>query len=198
MVVACIALAVALSGAGYAALTLPRNSVGTPQLKKNAVVSAKVKDRSLRANDFALGQLPAGAQGPQGPAGPRGSSVVARARNAAPITTSGTIASNWPLVNNTWTQAATEVNEFFAQASVTTSTCPGGGQVTLFLDGEALIAFSLGSPPNVYRLSREFAFRMEPAAAVTHQVTARVEDFCSTAGQDMTVDDFRFNVVAHG
>lgn len=30
MVVACIALAIALSGAAYAA-TLPRNSVGTPQ-----------------------------------------------------------------------------------------------------------------------------------------------------------------------
>lgn len=32
MVVACTALAVALGGTGYAALTLPRNSVGTKQL----------------------------------------------------------------------------------------------------------------------------------------------------------------------
>jgi hypothetical protein len=202
MTVACIALAVALSGAGYAAVTLPRNSVGTPQLKKNAVVSAKVKDRSLRANDFALGQLPAGpagAPGPQGPAGPRGSSVVARIGNALPITTSGNAESNWPLVNNTWTQATNEINDVFAQASVTTSNCAAGGQVLLLLDGEvAFSAINLSSSPQVYRMSRAFAFRMEPDAAVTHQVTARVSDGCGTAGQDITVDDLRVDVVAHG
>jgi hypothetical protein len=66
-----LALFVALSGTAYAA-TLPRNSVGAPQLKKNAVTSAKVKNRSLLARDFARGQLPAGPRGPQGPVGPRG------------------------------------------------------------------------------------------------------------------------------
>jgi hypothetical protein len=76
MVVACIALAVSLSGVGYAASVLPRNSVGTAQLRADAVVSAKVKNRSLRAADFARGQLPrgpAGPAGPQGPTGPQGS-----------------------------------------------------------------------------------------------------------------------------
>ena len=75
MVVACLALAVALSGASYAAVVLPRNSVGTPQLKADAVVSSKVKNGSLRAADFGAGQLPAGPQGPsgaQGAAGPQG------------------------------------------------------------------------------------------------------------------------------
>jgi Collagen triple helix repeat (20 copies) len=72
MTVACIGLAIALSGASYAAVVLPRNSVGTPQLKTNAVVSAKVKDRSLKAGDFALGQLPAGPQGPMGATGATG------------------------------------------------------------------------------------------------------------------------------
>ena len=72
MVVACIALFVALSGASYAAIKLPRNSVGTPQLKKNAVTSPKVKDRSLRARDFAPGQLPQGAKGATGERGPQG------------------------------------------------------------------------------------------------------------------------------
>jgi hypothetical protein len=76
MVLACIGLSVALSGTGYAVTALPRNSVGTAQLKANAVNSVKVKDRSLKAGDFAVGQLPAGAPGPvgpQGPAGPQGS-----------------------------------------------------------------------------------------------------------------------------
>ena len=70
LVVACLALAVALSGGAYAVSTaLPRNSVGTAQLKANAVNSAKVQNRSLRAVDFATGQIP---KGPPGPAGAPG------------------------------------------------------------------------------------------------------------------------------
>jgi hypothetical protein len=42
------------------------------QLKRNAVVSSKVRNRSLRAFDFALGQIPPGPQGSQGPAGTPG------------------------------------------------------------------------------------------------------------------------------
>ena len=45
--IACVALIVALGGTGYAAVTLPANSVGTAQLKKNAVTSLKVKNGSL-------------------------------------------------------------------------------------------------------------------------------------------------------
>ena len=72
LVIACLALTVALGGTGYAAITLPKNSVGTTQLKKNAVVSSKVKNRSLKAVDFASGQLPRGPQGAQGSAGAQG------------------------------------------------------------------------------------------------------------------------------
>jgi hypothetical protein len=73
MVVASFALLVALSGTSIAAISnVPLLSVGTPQLKSNAVISAKVKNRSLLAVDFKRGQLPKGPQGPQGPAGPSG------------------------------------------------------------------------------------------------------------------------------
>jgi hypothetical protein len=59
LVIACLALAIALTGTGYAkVLALPVNSVGTPQLKSNAVISSKVKDHSLLAADFKPGQLP--------------------------------------------------------------------------------------------------------------------------------------------
>jgi hypothetical protein len=66
-----VALCIALTGTAYAA-TLPRNSVGGPQLKNNAVTSPKVKARSLLATDFRSGQLPAGPRGPQGLPGPQG------------------------------------------------------------------------------------------------------------------------------
>ena len=65
-----IALIVALSGTAYAATALPRNSVGTPQLRKNAVTSVKVKDGTLVAADFASGTLLQGPRGEQGASGP--------------------------------------------------------------------------------------------------------------------------------
>jgi hypothetical protein len=72
MVLAFVALLVALAGTSYAAIQLPANSVGTKQLKKNAVIGKKVKNRSLKAVDFATGQLPQGPKGDQGPPGPQG------------------------------------------------------------------------------------------------------------------------------
>jgi hypothetical protein len=44
-----IALLVALGGTSYAAITLPKNSVGTKQLKKNAVTSPKIKNGAVTA-----------------------------------------------------------------------------------------------------------------------------------------------------
>jgi hypothetical protein len=72
LAVACIALAVALGGTSYAAVVLPAGSVGTKQLRDNAVVGGKVKDGTLRARDFRAGELSAGAPGPAGLAGPAG------------------------------------------------------------------------------------------------------------------------------
>jgi hypothetical protein len=47
MVVACLALAVALGGTSYAAVTLPRNSVGPNQLRKEAVTATKLATKSV-------------------------------------------------------------------------------------------------------------------------------------------------------
>jgi hypothetical protein len=57
LVVACVALAVALGGTAYAATALPENSVGTPQLKANAVNGKKVKNKSLGEADVKQGTL---------------------------------------------------------------------------------------------------------------------------------------------
>lgn len=68
-----LAVLVLGGGAAYAGSQLGKNSVGTRQLKKGAVNSAKVKDRSLKRSDFAPGLLPAAGIGSGvGPAGPRG------------------------------------------------------------------------------------------------------------------------------
>jgi len=49
---ATIAVFIALGGSAYAAAQLKKNSVGTKQLKKDAVTGAKVKDGSLSAVDI--------------------------------------------------------------------------------------------------------------------------------------------------
>jgi hypothetical protein len=71
LVVASLALLVALAGTGYAAVVLPRNSVGPMQLRNGAVSSLKVKDGSLALIDFAAPQR-ANLKGDPGVAGPKG------------------------------------------------------------------------------------------------------------------------------
>ena len=66
-----VALVLAASSGAYAA-GLAANSVGTTQLKQDAVTSAKVKNGTLKKKDFKPGTLPGGSSGPSGPAGPVG------------------------------------------------------------------------------------------------------------------------------
>jgi hypothetical protein len=47
MIVAIIALVMALGGTSYAALSIPKNSVGSKQLKKNAVTTKKIKNGAV-------------------------------------------------------------------------------------------------------------------------------------------------------
>jgi hypothetical protein len=70
--IAYLALAMAMGGTSYAATDLARDSVGSVQIRRNAVRSPEVKDGTLKARDFAAGELPAGPAGPEGPAGPQG------------------------------------------------------------------------------------------------------------------------------
>lgn len=70
-----------LGEAAYNAV-VPQNSVGAQQLRNGAVTNAKlrgdavdsskVKNRSLKAIDFALGQIPAGQAGAKGDKGDKG------------------------------------------------------------------------------------------------------------------------------
>lgn len=55
-VISCVALFIALGGLAVAA-GLPKNSVGSKQLKKNSVTSVKVKDQTLTGKDINLAKL---------------------------------------------------------------------------------------------------------------------------------------------
>ena len=77
-VTATVALFIALGGSSYAALTLPRNSVGSNQIRNSAVRSTDIRDRTIRLRDISRatrGSL-RGAQGPVGAVGPQGPAAV--------------------------------------------------------------------------------------------------------------------------
>jgi hypothetical protein len=62
---ATIAVFIALGGVSYAAIKLPKNSVGAKQLKGNAVTTAKIKNRAVtgaKINTGSLGTVPSAAQ----------------------------------------------------------------------------------------------------------------------------------------
>ncbi len=63
-VISTLCLFLVLGGGAWAATSLPKKSVGTPQLKANAVTGAKVKNGSLTGADVdaaTLGQVPSAA-----------------------------------------------------------------------------------------------------------------------------------------
>jgi hypothetical protein len=73
VMVTILAFVVLCGGVAVAAGQLGKNTVGTKQLKRGAVTSAKVKDRSLLPKDFAKAfRVPIGRTSPPGPAGPQG------------------------------------------------------------------------------------------------------------------------------
>lgn len=95
VMVTILAFVVLCGGAAVAAVELGKNTVGTKQLKRGAVTSAKVKDGSLRAKDLGIPSTgrpvpgprgergpegPQGQEGRRGPEGPRGSSDGYQAR----------------------------------------------------------------------------------------------------------------------
>jgi hypothetical protein len=97
-VLATVAVFIALGGTSYAALELPRNSVGSRQIKPkavgaseiraNAVRSRQVKTRSLDLSDLSrpARQALKGQRGVAGPAGPAGAPA---AKFSAAVSASG-------------------------------------------------------------------------------------------------------------
>lgn len=78
LIVAIIALVFAMGGTGYAVSQLPRSSVGTQQLKRDAVTSPKIKDGAIAAADLSAAARAAltGQKGDPGPSGVTGMAAV--------------------------------------------------------------------------------------------------------------------------
>jgi len=71
LAVACLALAIATAGTSYAVATLPRNSVGSPQVINRSLQTVDLSRRAVESLRGPRG--PQGEPGQQGAAGPQGS-----------------------------------------------------------------------------------------------------------------------------
>ncbi len=224
MVVACLALFVALAGTSVAAVSqlVPRNSVGTaqirnaavtnPKLRNNAVTSTKVRNRSLLASDFAPGQIPAGPVGPQGPAGPAGPAGTGAAlafrfvAGANATTTSSTAYVDVPTASTTVDvptgATATLLVSFSAE-----SACSGTGycSVRVLVDGNeatpvvgtsefAFDSTDAGVETSSSWESHSIERAATGVAAGTHTVT--VQYATTSAAGTFRVDDWGLTVLA--
>jgi hypothetical protein len=85
-VIATLALFLALGGGAYAAIQLPKNSVGSKQLRKNSVIAAKIKNGAVtgaKINLASLGTVPSAVR----------SEIAANADHAAVAASAGSAAS---------------------------------------------------------------------------------------------------------
>jgi hypothetical protein len=126
-VMSSVAVFMVLGGSAYAATALPKNSVGSKQIKSSAVTSSKVKDGSLLSKDFKAGQLKAGATGPQGAKGAQGSTGAAGPQGPQGAKgEQGSIGpagpgARWALVNKAHTAILAQ------SGGITITTVAGGG-----------------------------------------------------------------------
>ena len=151
-VIALLALFIALGGTSYAVTALPKNSVGTQQLKKNAVTGVKVKNGSLSSADFAAGTLlkgdtgASGATGATGATGPQGATGAAGPAGAQYSSVDGDSQTN-PIESNAVSVASGTIYldqagkyAMFARfdTTLTANMCAGGDPV-LFLSTDGTV-----------------------------------------------------------
>ena len=122
LVISLIALFMALGGTGYAAVKLPKNSVGSKQIKKDAVTTTKVKNGSLTAGDLRKSSRLAlkGQIGDRGPAGAAGATGAPGAK--------GDTGNRGPAGATNVTVATQTCGP--APCSNATATCPSGSRAT--------------------------------------------------------------------
>jgi len=133
LVIACIALFVALGGASYAAVNLPKNSVGTKQIKKKAVKTNKLATKAVKVGKIGPEAVKAGKIAKNAITTNRlRKAAVTGAKINAPTTPFGQIVSqlvgtasvpfesgkNYPLDTPTYTQPAGRADQYLGEMSV--------------------------------------------------------------------------------
>ena len=151
-VIATVALFVGLGGSSYAALTLPRNSVGAKQirqhavgksdLRRGAVTSDKVRNSSLQLTDFSP-ETRTALTGPQGAPGPAGTAFRATIDSTTRVVAGNATAASFELPNRTFVSFPGALSGCVATATLTHSSGPipdpGAGRIIATVESSRVV-----------------------------------------------------------
>ena len=203
-----VTLALVLGASGFAMASIPGHGGIIHACYQKNDGSLRVIDRSkagsagkCRKSEKPLSwnkNGPRGVPGMPGPQGPPGASVIVRARNSTPLVVPGGTTGTYSLNGGSWTQAATEIDLFFGQVTVTMPGSCGYGLVTVTVMLGAVAAhsqaqFFAGSGTSTQPFMLSYAF--EPGAPTARAVSLSVLNGCG-AGQNVTVDSAALDVAA--
>src|SRR5262245_60328020 len=206
-----LALFIALGGTSYAAVKLPRNSVGTTQIKNHAVTTPKLSTATVKALKGAKGDRGAtGATGATGPAGATGAkgdpgaSATLSAGVSANSNTAGLVGGTATGVPAASVTLKGQGNILVLVTGTFSATCNGAGgctyKVGAKLDGAAIpnVDTSVTSTANA-TVNRPVALaNIIPVAAGTHSI-ALLHDTSGANLQSTAVsDDTRIVAIAIG
>jgi hypothetical protein len=135
----------------------------------------------------------------QGPPAPATSGIVARIREAGPVTFPGDAPVAFPLVGNTWSQGPDEHQEIVGR--ITWNRCLNSGMyVDVFLDGVQRLRVVATQPvPRPRGPAPPVEFRImsfEPGVAVDHQLEITVTEFACYEGPSGTVNTATIDVLS--
>ena len=226
-----IGLLVALVLVGGHAAATPAGASAAPAKAKKCKKRASAKQKCKRAKKRTAAKPVAGppgqpgAQGPAGPAGPPGTTIVARARLAAPMTITGEEMVDVPLTGASWTQQADETDDFVGEVTVTTpAACDvsgpgptddpifwaeselygyeffGGGWGALKLGEDYIgyVDFHVWEEEAGKTVTQSFYIDrklMEPGTPTARQLTFEFGKYCEGEGQDFRVEAVKVTVV---
>jgi hypothetical protein len=160
---------------------LPTGGLGAVDLRPNSVRGSEVQDGSLAPADS--------------------SNVVARVRGTDSVSTGdGGFASpaSYPLPNNTWTQAATEVEGFVGEATIDdeapSESC--NAVVIIRVDGQLVgtMFFSTETRHVLVPVTSD-PYLFEPGVPTERTMTAEVWDNCTNPGNDFTVTSVKVDAI---
>ena len=187
-VTATLALFIALGGSSYAALQLPKASVGAKQLKKNAVSSPKVKPGSLLASDFRRSQRAKlrgqrGPEGAQGPAGAQG--IPGPTQGFAGTNFAGAMASANPEGEHASHAVTIPTGGrlyVFGRGTLDANCSVGGPRAGLYVDGVPVPASGMDYPEGMPSTNVAVSGVSQPVGPGQHTIT--LESDC-TLGNSM-------------
>ena len=202
-----VTLALVLGASGFAMASIPghggiihacyQTHSGDLRVIDRSKHGCRNSEKSLSWNQKGQPGM-AGPPGPPGAQGPPGASVIVRARNSTPLVVPGGTTGIYSLNGGSWTQAATEIDLFFGQVTVTMPTSCGYGLVTVTVTLGAVTTqsqaeFFAGSSTSTQPFPLSYAF--EPGAATPRTVSLSVQNGCGS-GQAVTVDSAAVDVAA--